>query len=208
MNLGYNAITAVPSELAALTGLRYLNLAGNQLTGVPADSRTWGPSDVCLLCNDQGFSCANLGAGTSCCGSHNNCGDGGSMDARRNWRSMFAPPWLRSGSPRPTRRATGLRRRGGGPTVGRGFLCAEISRQFSPTTKRDNEISGRPNYRSYAAAAFGLAVCSYLVSPPRPHAFDRLGAGGKERGRKSTRQSPTRCSLAGGGRNPCAAHLS
>ena len=39
-------------------------------------------------------------------------------------------------------------------------------------------------------------------------AFDRLGAGGKERGRKSTRQSPTRCSLAGGGRNPCAAHLS
>ena len=66
-----------------------------------------------------------------------------------------------------------------------------------PKKKRTTK-SAAPNfncYRSYAAAAFGLAVCSYFVSPPRPHAFDRLGAG--EREGERARQSPTRCSLAG-----------
>ena len=76
LDLESNAITAVPSELAALTGLTYLGLGSNQLTGVPTEFRTWGPSSYCDLYNNPGFSCANVGAGTTCCTTNNNCGEG------------------------------------------------------------------------------------------------------------------------------------
>ena len=69
LDLESNAITSVPSELAALTGLRLLKLNDNQLTGVPTEFRTWGPSGLtlCLLHDNPGFSCANLAVGTRCC---------------------------------------------------------------------------------------------------------------------------------------------
>ena len=51
-------------------------LSSNQLTGLPTELRTWGPSDECLLSNNPGFSCANVGAGTACCTADNNCGEG------------------------------------------------------------------------------------------------------------------------------------
>ena len=77
LKLGNNALTAVPSELAALTGLVELALSGNQLTGVPAEFSTVDPSTDCFLSsNDPGFSCANVGAGTSCC-TASNCPNGG-----------------------------------------------------------------------------------------------------------------------------------
>ena len=84
LELFLNAITSVPTEMAALAGLTYLDLDNNQLTGVPAEFRTWGPSNACILFNNPGFSCANVGAGTSCCtgatnpfgGQGNNCGEG------------------------------------------------------------------------------------------------------------------------------------
>ena len=79
MGLGGNAL-ASPTELAALTGLAELDLRDNQLTGVPAEFRTWGPSSTCYLFDNPGFSCANVGAGTSCCTGDddfgNNCGEG------------------------------------------------------------------------------------------------------------------------------------
>merc|ERR1711908_131192 len=65
------AITSVPSELAALTGLAALALDNNQLTGVPTDFRTLGPSNFCDLSSNTGFSCANVGAGTTCCTADN-----------------------------------------------------------------------------------------------------------------------------------------
>ena len=75
-----NAITSVLSELAALTGLRMLRLDNNQLTGVPTEFRTWGPSQICTLSGNPGFSCANVGAGTTCCTGYGNfgnfCGEG------------------------------------------------------------------------------------------------------------------------------------
>ena len=71
LRLNENAITAVPTELAALTGLVVLYLDNNQLTGVPTEFRTWGPSGTCRLFNNLGFSCANVGAGTSCCTADN-----------------------------------------------------------------------------------------------------------------------------------------
>ena len=86
--LSGNAITSVPTELAALTGLRILDLRGNQLTGVPAEFRTVDPyddyddSDSCYLSDNPEFSCANVGAGTSCCTGGdgqfggNGCGEG------------------------------------------------------------------------------------------------------------------------------------
>ena len=75
LDLPSNAITSVPSELGALTGLVILDLSANQLTGVPTEFRTWGPSSYCTLSdNDPGFSCANVGFGTSCC-TADNCGD-------------------------------------------------------------------------------------------------------------------------------------
>ena len=73
LTLEYNAITSVPTELAALTGLSYLYLGSNQLTGVPTEFRTVDPSIVCALSGNPNFSCANVGAGTACCTS-NNCG--------------------------------------------------------------------------------------------------------------------------------------
>jgi len=39
MRLDNNALTALPTELGALTGLTLLDLSFNQLTGVPADFR-------------------------------------------------------------------------------------------------------------------------------------------------------------------------
>ena len=71
LDLGFNAITTVPSELAALTGLVDLWLYDNQLTGVPTEFRNWGPSEFCGLSGNAGFSCANVGAGTSCCTADN-----------------------------------------------------------------------------------------------------------------------------------------
>ena len=68
----------MPTEIAALTGLTWLDLGYNQLTGVPAEFRTWGPSKSCFLSRkgfSKGFSCANVGAGTSCCTSDNCGGD-------------------------------------------------------------------------------------------------------------------------------------
>ena len=85
LGLANNAITSLPAELAALTGLETLSLAntlpnGNQLTGVPTDFRTWGPSSYCYLFDNPGFSCANVGAGTKCCSGDgpegNGCGEG------------------------------------------------------------------------------------------------------------------------------------
>ena len=80
LKLSDNAITSVPTELGALTGLTFLRLDSNQLTGVPTDFRTWGPSEICWLFDNPGFSCANVGAGTSCCTGDvqfgNNCGEG------------------------------------------------------------------------------------------------------------------------------------
>ena len=67
LDLSYNDLTSVPTELAALTGLSYLYLGSNQLTGVPTEFRTVDPSIACSFSVNPGFSCANLGAGTSCC---------------------------------------------------------------------------------------------------------------------------------------------
>ena len=85
LRLSGNAFTSVPTELAALTGLTSLNLSYNQLTGVPAIFQTWGPTppdgyNFCGLYGNPGFSCANVGAGTSCCTGDvvlgNSCGEG------------------------------------------------------------------------------------------------------------------------------------
>ena len=76
LGLAPNAITSLPTELAALTGLNGLYLFDNQLTGFPEEFRTWGPSGQCNLYNNPGFSYANVGAGTSCC-TTSNCGDVG-----------------------------------------------------------------------------------------------------------------------------------
>ena len=73
LDLGYNAITSVLTELAALTGLETLYLDNNQLTGVPTEFRTLDPSNFCGL-GPSGFSCANVGVGTRCC-TAGNCGD-------------------------------------------------------------------------------------------------------------------------------------
>ena len=71
LSLTDNDITAVPTDIGALTGLDVLDLGGNQLMGVPAEFRTWGPSDLCDLSGNPGFSCANVGAGTTCCTADN-----------------------------------------------------------------------------------------------------------------------------------------
>ena len=75
-----NDLTSVPTEIAALTGLAGLYLYDNQLTGVPAEFRAVDPSVYCWLSNNPSFSCANVGAGTSCCTGDeqfgNNCGEG------------------------------------------------------------------------------------------------------------------------------------
>ena len=42
-------------------------------SSVPTEFRTFSPSNTCLL-NSDGFSCANVGFGTSCCNAAN-CGD-------------------------------------------------------------------------------------------------------------------------------------
>ena len=76
LDLAYNTITSLPTELGALTGLERLYLNFNQLTGVPTEFRTLDPSGFCDLSDNPGFSCANVGAGTSCCNSFNSCGAG------------------------------------------------------------------------------------------------------------------------------------
>jgi len=61
-----------------------LELSDNQLTGLPTEFRTWGPSSYCGLYDNPGFSCANVGAGTTCCTGEllpdelpgNGCGEG------------------------------------------------------------------------------------------------------------------------------------
>merc|ERR1712118_378255 len=78
---GENALTSVPSDIGALTGLEKLGLNDNQLTGFPTEFRTWGgPSGTCYLFDNPGFSCANLGADSSCCTGEvflgNGCGEG------------------------------------------------------------------------------------------------------------------------------------
>ena len=74
LDLDSNSITSVPSELAALTSLENLFLYNNQLTGVPNEFQTWGPSGFCYLADNPNFSCANVGAGTTCC-TADTCGD-------------------------------------------------------------------------------------------------------------------------------------
>ena len=86
LGLSYNPITSVPAELTALTGLTFLDLSENQLTGLPTEFRTFSlvdsPLAQCYLFeNDPGFSCANVGADTSCCTGNdvyngNDCGEG------------------------------------------------------------------------------------------------------------------------------------
>ena len=71
LNLSFNAITSVPTELGALTGLAVLFLDANQLTGVPAEFRTIDPPRFCFLSSNPSFSCANVGADTSCCTADN-----------------------------------------------------------------------------------------------------------------------------------------
>ena len=44
LDLTNSALTLLPTELGALTGLDVLDLGANQLMGVPAEFRTWGPS--------------------------------------------------------------------------------------------------------------------------------------------------------------------
>ena len=73
--LNSNAITSLPSEIAALT-LRMLDLSANELTGVPADFRSVAPSTRCDLSNNPGFSCANVNFNSACCSPSNNCGSG------------------------------------------------------------------------------------------------------------------------------------
>merc|ERR1712216_118554 len=76
LQLSRNAIKSVPTEIVALKGLTYLTLYNNQLKGVPTGFRTFNPSRACKLHLNQDFSCANLGAGTTCCIGGNNCGEG------------------------------------------------------------------------------------------------------------------------------------
>ena len=74
MNLTSNAIPAVRAR-AALPSLEVLALSDNQLAELPAEFRLVNPSDVCELSgNGPGFSCANVGFGTTCC-TADNCGD-------------------------------------------------------------------------------------------------------------------------------------
>ena len=62
--------------------MNVLDLTANQLTGVPTEFRTWGPSVFCNLLGNPArprppfFNCANVGAGTSCCTADNSCGEG------------------------------------------------------------------------------------------------------------------------------------
>ena len=75
MNLTGNALTAVPSEIAALPSLEVLGLNDNAITELPDEFVIVNPSDVCALSNNApGFSCANVGFGTTCC-TVENCGD-------------------------------------------------------------------------------------------------------------------------------------
>ena len=124
LDLDSNAITAVPSELAALTGLEVLDLSGNLLTGVPTEFRTWGPSFYCGLYGNQGFSCANVGAGTRCCTGKsipgtategNDCGEGLPGGPCYTGRHRLRPrrPWSRPALVAATWRAIGKRRLSG-----------------------------------------------------------------------------------------------
>ena len=74
-NVSSNALTAVPSELAALTSLEVLDLSDNELAELPDEFVSVSPSDVCELSgNAPGFSCADVGFGSTCC-TADNCGD-------------------------------------------------------------------------------------------------------------------------------------
>ena len=74
LSLNTDGLTAVPSEIAALS-LETLDLRANALTGLPTEFRTVDPSVACSLSgNGPGFSCVNVGASTTCC-TEANCGD-------------------------------------------------------------------------------------------------------------------------------------
>ena len=74
LSLNTDGLTAVPSEIAALS-LEVLDLRANALTGLPTEFRTVDPSVRCDLGgNGPGFSCVNVGSSTSCC-TEANCGD-------------------------------------------------------------------------------------------------------------------------------------
>ena len=90
----YNGLTSLPTTIGQLTSLTELNLYGNNLLEVPPEFRTISPMmgdgpGICDFANNPSdgsgtFSCANVGAGTSCCtgefnpdtftGQGNNCG--------------------------------------------------------------------------------------------------------------------------------------
>ena len=57
----------------SLTQLHARNLGENVFSSVPTEFQTFSPSNTCLLDSD-GFSCANVGFGTTCCNAQN-CGD-------------------------------------------------------------------------------------------------------------------------------------
>ena len=67
LRLSYNAITSLPSEIAALTGLRHLNLIFNVITSLPIEFRYVNPSNTCRFYGNMLNSCANIGEYTSCC---------------------------------------------------------------------------------------------------------------------------------------------
>ena len=75
-----NAITLLPSAIGALTKLAILDLSNNRLTGVPTEFHTVNLPTGCGLSDNPGCSCANVGAGTSCCTGDvqfgNKCGEG------------------------------------------------------------------------------------------------------------------------------------
>ena len=78
LELPQNAITSLPAEVGALTGLTWLDLSDNQLTGVPAGFRTVNPSDQCDLSGNPGFSYANaeIQGGCANVGAGTTCCDG------------------------------------------------------------------------------------------------------------------------------------
>ena len=67
----------------SLTQLHARNLGNNVFSSVPTEFQTFSPSNTCLLDSD-GFSCTNVGFGTTCCDgdgppggpSQNGCGEG------------------------------------------------------------------------------------------------------------------------------------
>ena len=75
LNLNDNLLTTLPAEIAALTSLQLLYLNDNQIAGeLPEEFRTFNPSTACYMQGSNSFSCANVGASTTCCTTSNSCG--------------------------------------------------------------------------------------------------------------------------------------